>query len=746
MFFTYAEGTSTFARLGLWRASSMTVTGLAEPEDVPAVSVAQGTLEALGVQPVLGRWFSARDHAPGAAETAMLGYGYWQRRFGGDEAVIGRRVVVQSTPREIVGVMPRDFRIVTAHADVIVPFRFDRRQLFLFPFNFETVGRLRPGVGLADATTDLARLVPTWLRSWPVPPGFGVSANDFEGWRITPVVRPLKDEVTGSVGRVLWVVTGTVGLVLFIACVNVANLLLIRMDGRRRELALRAALGAGAWRIIRQVLVESGLLAVAGGALGLALAYGALALLLALGPADLPRRHEIAIDGRALAFAVVVSILSSLIFGLIPAVKSAWAAIAPALGSGGRTHSGSRGSRRTRHALVIVQVALALVLLVASGLMIRTFARLHAVDPGFAGAHELQLARITIPPGTIAEPERVARAQRDIADALAAVPGVSAVAFSSAMPMDDLTPNVSPLLAEPLADGSTPPPGGRMFKFVSPGFFRAAGTRIVAGREFTWADFDDRRPVAVVSEDLAREFWGTPEAALGKRIRSVPSRPWREVVGVVADVREAGIHEPPPAIAYWPTFMDNLYGEGLRVERGVTFVARTSRAGSETLLGEIRQAVWSVNANLPVASLRTMQEVAGASMARTSFTLVMLTMAGGMALVLGVLGLYGTIAYAASERRREIGIRLALGARPGDVRRAFLRQGLVLAGLGIVVGLGAALGVAHVMTALLFEVSALDPPTYTAVALLLTAAAALASYVPARRASRQSLVEVLTAE
>jgi hypothetical protein len=285
-----------------------------------------------------------------------------------------------------------------------------------------------------------------------------------------------------------------------------------------------------------------------------------------------------------------------------------------------------------------------------------------------------------------------------------------------------------------------------MFKFVSPGYFQTLGTLVIAGREFTWTDLHELRPVGIVSENLARELWGTPAEALGKRIRSVPTKPWREVIGVVADVRELGVHEAAPTLAYWPTLMDSLYEPGTAATRAVTFTLRSAQAGSETLLSQVRQAVWSVSSSLPVASTRTMQEISDASMARTSFTLVMLTIAGAMALVLGVVGIYGAVSYAATQRRREIGIRLALGAQPFEIRRTFLRQGLMLAGIGGLIGAGAALGLARLMANLLFEVSSVDPLTYLGVALLLTGAAALASYVPAWRASRRSPVEVLSAD
>jgi len=612
-------------------------------------------------------------------------------------------------------------------------------------FGFEGIGRLKPGIGIAKANADLRRLVSVWMDSWSNGPG--TDPHIYETWKITPAIRQLKQEVVGNVGDVLWVVMATIGLVMLIACANVTNLLLVRAEARQQELAVRAALGAGRGRIVRELLVESLLIGVMGGLLGLVLAHEGLRLLVAIGPANLPRLEEISIDARTLGFALAISLLSGLLFGLIPALKYAGPRIATALRSAGRTSSMSRERHRTRNVLVVAQVALALVLMISAGLMIRTFQALRTVDPGFTTPDQLQTMRIAIPDSLVSKPEQVIRIQNDILDKVAAIPGVTSAAFSSEMPMEGFGSMWDSIFAENKTYQANEIPPLRFYKYVSPEFFHTAGTRIVAGREMTWTEVYGRRPVVLVSNNLARELWGTPSAALGKRIREFDGMPWREVIGVVQDVRENGIQEKSPEIVYWPSLMDNLYGPGrLDAVRTVTFVIRSQRAGSEAFLHQIQQAVWSVNSNLPVAAMRTMQEVYGQSLARTSFTLVMLGIAGVMALVLGVIGIYGVISYAVSQRRREIGIRLALGAQQAEVKRMFVRSALALSGIGVAIGLAGAVALMRLMKSLLFGISPLDPLTYASVPVVLVAAAVLASYLPARRASAVDPVEALKAE
>ena len=586
-------------------------------------------------------------------------------------------------------------------------------------------------------------MIPNWLKGWPAPRG--INPQIFEKAKFTPALRPLKEEVVGDIGNVLWILMGTIGIVLLIACANVANLLLVRAEGRHQELAIRTALGAGWGRIARELLLESLALGMMGGVVGLGLAFGALQLLVTAGPASLPRIGEITIDPTVLSFSLIISLLSGLLFGCIPVVKHAGPSVAAPLRSGGRTASQSRERHRARNTLVVVQVALALVLLVGSGLMIRTFQALRAVEPGFTTPDELQMLRVAIPEAQVADAERVVRILNDIRDGIAAIPGATAASFTSSAPMEPFSSNDG-LFIEDQTYAAGQIPAIRTFKFVSPGFFQTVGAPLVAGRDLTWTDIYERRPVAVISENLAREVWPEPAAALGKRIRENPANPWREIVGVVGDVYDDGVDVKAPTIVYWPVLMENFSRSRVRVQRSATFVVRSRRTGTESFLKEIREAVWAVNGNLPLAQVRTLGDVYKRSMARTSFTLVMLAIAASMALVLGVVGIYGVIAYAVTQRTREIGIRVALGAPHWELKRMFVRHGLALAAVGVIFGLAGAAVLTRLMASLLFETSPLDPTTYVLVSLGLVAVAALASYVPAHRATAVDPMSTLRAE
>jgi predicted permease len=743
MYVTYSDHNRTFQSLGVWATERANVTGLAAPEQVRVIAVSSGILESLAVPPALGRWLSNADQIPHAPETVMLSYGYWQRHFGGSPSVIGRVIQVDSRSRQIVGVMPRGFRVVSADFDLIQPLAFDRGKLILAGFGFQGLGRLKPGVTIAQANADLHRMLSVWMDSWSN--GIG-DPHYYENWKITPAIRPLKDEIVGRVGDLLWVVMGTIGLVMLIACANVTNLLLVRTEARQQELAVRAALGAGWARILQEILVESALLGFLGGIVAVGLAYEGLKLLVAIGPANIPRLDEISLDARALAFTFLLCLLSSILTGLIPALKHAGPRISLALRGAGRNASMSRERHRTRNILVVAQVALALVLMVSAGLMIRTFETMRTVKPGFTGAAQLQTMRISIPEQLISEPERVTRTQNAILEKLAAIPGVDSAAFISELPMEGFTPNWDNIFAEGKNAPNEVVPM-RAYKFPSPGYFQTAGTRILAGRDFAWADLYNQHPVVILSDNLARELWGSPSAAIGKRVREFPSMPWHEVIGVVEDTRENGIQDAPPAIVYWPPLMPHLYGSPtLESVREVTFAIRSQHAGTAALIQQVEQAVWSVESNLPVASPRTMQDIYDRSLSRTSFTLVMLIIAGAMALVLGVIGIYGVISYTVSQRTREIGIRLALGAQHQELKTMFVRSGLSLAAIGAVIGLAIAAGLTRLMKSLLFGISPLDPLTYAIVPVVLALAAILASYLPARRAASVDPVEALKAE
>jgi hypothetical protein len=569
LYFTYREQGRSFQSLGLYGWDSLSVTGLAEPEDAECLNVTAEILPMLGVQPALGRWFSAKDDAPGSPPTAVLMHGWWQARFGGDRSVLGRPIVVNGVSREVIGVMPADFRFLDRDAALVLPLQFDRNKAILGDFDYPGIARLKPGVTIEQASADIARMIPIALHSFPPSPGLTVKV--FEDVRLAPKLHYLKQSLVGDVGRTLWVLMGTLGAVLLIACANVANLLLVRAEGRRHELAIRAALGAR-WRDI--VGVES---------------------------------------------AGITTVI-------------------PTGGSGGSD---------------------------------QVYAR------------------------------------------------------------DKTYQSVPPL---------------RRLKFVSPGLLATMGNRLIAGRDFTWTDTYQRRPVAMLSENLARELWGDPRKAIGREINANPKDPWREVIGVVGDESEDGVQQKAPAAAYYPLLMDNFDGKASVVLRTVSYIIRSKRAGSQGLLPDVQHAVWSLNASLPLGNVRTLAEIYGKSMARTSFTLVMLAIAGGMALLIGLVGIYGVISYSVSQRTREIGIRMALGARQAELVRMFLAHGLMLVTIGVACGLAGAVAVTRALGSLLFEVNPLDPFTYAVVSIGLIAAAFIASYVPASRATAVDPLEALRAD
>jgi predicted permease len=745
-YFIDREQNTTFQDIGAYDGDALDVTGAGKPEHVPGLDVTDGTLPILGVTPVLGRLFTRRDDSAGAPETVVLSYGYWQRKFGGASSVIGRSITVNGKPREIIGVLPKGFHFLDQpDAALFLPFQWDRNKTKLGDFSQRALARLKPGVTMAQATTDMARLIPVTLRSFPPADGFSISL--FEKVRLAPNLRPLKQDVVGNVGNVLWVLMGSIVLVLLVACANVANLLLVRVEGRRQELAIRSALGAGWGRIAAELLVESVVLGVAGSLIGLALAYGALRLLVSMAPTGLPRVDEIGIDLPVLFFTLGLSLFTSLLIGVIPILKYAGASAHSGLREGGRALSQSRERHRARQTLVVVQVALALVLLICSGLMIRTFHALMHVSPGFVAPDAVQTFRFYIPEAQIPDdqPERVVRMDQEILRRLAAIPGVSSVSFSTAVPMDGRSSN-DVLFAQDRVYGEGELPPIRRFKFISPGFFATLGTQLIAGRDLTWTDTYQKRPVAIISENFARQYWHDPNGALGKRIRVANTDDWREIVGVVQDVHDDGVDKAAPSSAYWPVMLDRFEGQKQTMRRNLVFTLRSPRAGSRSFMNEVQERVWSVNPDVPLAEVSTLGAFYTKSMARTSLTLVMLCVAGSMALLLGIMGIYGVIAYSVSQRTREIGIRMALGAQRPTLTAMFVRQGLRLTLIGAACGLVTAFVTMRLMSSLLFNVSPVDPITYATITLGVVAVAWLACYLPSRRAATVEPMQALRTE
>jgi predicted permease len=743
-YFVYREQGQTFQDVAMYQGDSFSITGVNDPEQVDGLDVTETLLPMLGVAPVAGRLFSADDIQPNAPKTAMLSYGYWMSKFGGDRSLVGRTILTDGDSRLVVGILPRSFHFLDYRDPaVFIPFQFDRAKTKLGNYSYNGLARLKPGVTLAQANADVARMLPIVMNSFPAPEGFSI--NLFENAHIGPNIRPLKQDVVGDIGNVLWVVMGSIGLVMLIVCANVANLLLVRVESRRQELALRAALGAGRGRIAGELFLESAFLGFIGSAVGLVLAVIGLRLLISVAPENLPRIHEIGIDGPVLIFTFVVALIASGLFACIPIFKYAGVRLSTGIREGGRALSSSREQLRARNVLVVVQVALALVLLICSGLMIRTFRAMTKVNPGFANAEQLQTFHIGIPDTQIKSDEAALRMEQEIQNRLAAIPGTTSVAIDTAIPMGGNSSN-DPVLVEGRSYAEGEFPALRRFKFVAPGAFSTLGIPMIAGRDYTWDDIYQYHPVAIVSENTARELFHDPQSAIGKRIRVGTNDTYREVIGVVGDVYDDGVSQKAPTSVYWPVIMKKFEGQDTTMRRYISYIVRNPHAGSENLMKDVRAAVWAVNPNLPLAEVHTLQYFYDRSLARTSFTLIMIGIAGSMAVLLGVVGLYGVIAYSVSQRKREIGIRMALGAQTKVLTNMFVRHGLILTGIGVACGLVAALILMRFMASILFGVSPMDPMTYITVSVGLAATALLASYVPSRRAATVDPVDALRAE
>ncbi|HEY3383341.1 MAG TPA: ABC transporter permease [Vicinamibacterales bacterium] len=738
-YLTYRDENRTFEQIGLWADRAASVTGAGDPERVQTLMVTDGTLQAVRVKPAMGRIFDRADDTPGSPERIILTFAYWQRKFGGDRSIVGRPLTIDGRPREVIGVLPPSFKFLRSNPAILIPLQFNRAEVFIGNFAYQGVARLKPGVTLEQANADIARMIPLVVERFPLPNGF--TRKMLDEVRLGPNVRPLSIDVVGDVGRVLWVLFGMVGIVLLIACANVANLFLVRAEGRQQELAIRSALGADRWRIARELLSESVTLGLAGGVIGAGLAWAAVRLLVKVAPDGLPRLEEIAIDPVVLAFTLAISLVAGLLFGLIPVVKFSAPRIA-ALKDGGRSASDSRERHRLRSTLVVAEVALAMVLLISSGLMVRTFVALRSVDPGYSRADEVLTLRITIPKAMVSSPELTVRMHEQVARNISQVAGIISVGLSSSVTMDGNTDN-DPIFFEdfPLRPGQMPKM--HRYKWIGPAYAETMGNKVVAGRTLTWADIYNRTPAALISENLARQQWKTAGAAIGRRIRSTPADPWREIVGVVGDERDDGVSQPAPTTVYWPMLVDSMFGQKDYVQRSQAYAIRSKRLNSLGFMKELQQAVWAVNPGLPLANVRTLNELRAESMAQTSFMLAMLAIAASVALLLGIVGIYGVIAYIAAQRTREVGIRMALGAQRSDVSRLFLRHGLALTGVGLLVGIGVALALTRLMATMLFGIGPTDPLTYVAVSGGLGAVALMATYLPARRASRVDPVVAL---
>ena len=729
LYVVYREHARTLASLGLYQSTVANFVGEeGEAERVDGQSVTPSLFEVLEVSAALGRTLVAGDAEPGADPVVVLSHALWRSRFGGDRDILGRTVLMDGVSRQVVGVMPAGFAHPDGQTRLWIPFVIDPTTAPLGSFSPNAVGRVADGATAESVNSELAGLIG---RLGDLRPDAGPVLGFLREVELTAVVRPLKQATVGDVSRTLWTLLGMVAFVLLIACANVANLLLVRAEGRQRELALRRAIGAGHWDVVRPFLAESLALTLAGGALGVAVAALAVQTTLGLAPAGIPRMSEVGVDLRVLAFTGAVSLLAALLFGLFPSLRFIRSDLSGHLkDGGGRGGTTGRERHRARNTLVVVQVALALVLLVGSGLMIRSLVALLAVDAGFE-AEGVLTVRLSVPPGEIAEPAGVADFYRQLQDRLRAQPGVEAVGAIGGLPLTGQMGFFGHAIEDhPTAPDAIPPLA--FGTFADPGYFETMGIEVVEGRSLAPGDRADGFRGVVVSQAFVERWW--PEGdALGKRLRpgGGPGE-WWEIVGVVENVRNRSLEEEPEEIIYYPTVVGEPAQPGsIRSRDLVVRVAGDPAA----FLPILRREVRDLNARIPLANPRTMQAVVAESASRTSFTMVVLSAASFVALLLGMVGIYGVVSYVVSQRTREIGVRMALGAPRKTVRTMVVRQGMTLAAVGVAIGLVGAFAGSRVLETLLYGVSATDPMTYIGVASVLAAVALLASWIPARRAA-----------
>jgi putative ABC transport system permease protein len=721
-FLDFQSQNSSFSEVAAVHRLSFNLTGLGPAERIPAMVASTPVFLLLGVQPILGRAFLPAEGTFGAPRVAVLTYGFWQSHFGGDRAAVGKTITLDNQSVQIIGVLPASFRygsdiqlwvnpvnivpeIFSAFADWERKLSTDRENHYL-----NIIGRLKPGVPLSQAQADISGIMDRIRQQHSEATGHAAQ------------LIPFSELFTGPVRQTLLVLLGVVGLVLLIACANVANLLLARSVGRRREFAVRSALGAGRFRIVSQLVTESTLLSLSGGALGLALAAVLLHFLVAASPRDLPRVQEVSLDLRVLGFTLSVSLLSGLVFGLAPSLAAGRQSLGEFLKEGSRGSTGGVAHNRLRSLVVVGEVALSIVLLVASGLLIRSFVEILHVKPGFNSDHMITMW-MNFTSVRYSENVRSTQLLDQLLPRVAALPGVEGVAISNDLPLegDDTTTGIAAAEGRPPFERAQRPIVG--VHTVSPSYFRSMGIPLLRGRELAVSDTAKSNPVVIINQKLAEDTWPRQDP-LGRHITILGDKQL-EVVGIVGNVLHNGLSEPVQAESYIAFSQNPSSYVGLAIR---------SRGDHGALFSAVRSIVAELDPELPVHDMRPMERVVAETLATRRLTLWLVGAFGALALVLSSLGIYGVMSYAVTERAHEIGVRTALGAQREDIFRLFVGSGMRLAGIGLVIGAAAAFLAARTMTSLLFGVSASDPVTYLVIAALLVLAAFAACYVPARRA------------
>ncbi|MCP3141579.1 ABC transporter permease [Pyxidicoccus xibeiensis] len=737
-YFHFAREAHGLSALGVFSFESGSLATDEGAARVDTAWVSASMMDVLRARPALGRLLPTDGDLPGAPRIAVLGYDFWVRQYGADPRVLGMKVRLDGVPTEVVGVMAPGLHLPDDTVDLWAPLMLDPSRPPENSHWLQAVGRLRDGVTVAQAQAELTALTARLPALFP-----GAYSEDFMRERgFSTAVTPLARHVVGDVDRVLWFLLGSVALVLLIACANVANLFLVRAEARRRELAVRSALGAARGDLAWHALTESLLLCLLAGGLGLSLAWGALRLMLALAPPGLPRLEEVGLGVPGVAFAAVLSVAAGLVFGLFPLTQAGRGLAA--LRESGRGLTSSRRRNLVRGGIVVGQVGLAVVLLAAAGLMLRSYWTLYNVDPGFQPGQALTFD-LVLPETRYPSSDEVNRFHRELLARLEALPGVSSVGAASRLPLRNFS-GCAVLFTEGGAQPSAEPPCLPVMR-TAPGYFESLGIPLRQGRELTWEDLDRKADGVVVTNALAERLW-PGEAALGKGIRgNGHGPPYYRVIGVTGELRAHGLDKPPSEAVFFPL----AQAEGLPLwgpARSLSVVVRTATTRPESLAPAVRDIMKELDPSVPLANVETLERVVAKSpsVARASFTLFLLGIAGGMALLLSVVGLYGVISFIVGQRRGELGIRMALGARAAQVAGLVVFQALRFAALGIVLGLAGTLAMSQVLGALLFEVSPTDPVVLAAVCALLVALAVLASYGPARRAARVDPAEVLRSE